>query len=108
MTEPPRRPCLFGFLYAWIPVCLCLSVCLCQPDGLGRIVYASTQKSVYVHWVCSPCLCARPTVRPTVYAWKKMTLGVCVYLLCMCVLWDHVCELAMAVPCVHGSATDLV
>ena len=33
--------------------------------------------------------------------------GFCVCLLFMCVLWDHVCEFAMAVPSVNESAGDL-
>ena len=179
-------------------MCLCLSVCLCQPDGSGRIVYASARRpcmfigsvphtrvcvcvflllegqvcmavcpralvraysalscvfarpAVHVcvrrshtwgirtrlrHCVCvcvfeqpsvidlwwsvcafatcayplgGVCVCICVCVRPIAYACRKMTMGVCVYFFCMCVLWDQVCELAMAVPSVDGSARDLV
>ena len=34
--------------------------------------------------------------------------GFCVCLLCMCVLWDHICEFALAVPIVDACVAKLL
>ena len=39
---------------------------------------------------------------------RKMSMVVCVCLLCMCVLWGPPFEFAMVVPSVDSSAADLL
>ena len=71
----------------WVIVCLCcVRVCcvdhVCGIARAGPNVDASARVLVWVLWLCV-CVC----VCPFVYVCKKKSMGVCVCLLCMSVLW---------------------
>ena len=91
---------------------VCGTVCVSASlSSLVSLIYCGAcvlLLHVRILWGVCVCVCICVCVRPIAYACRKMTVGVCVYFLCMCVLWDQVCELAMAVPSVDGSARDLV
>ena len=73
-------------------VCVCL-LCLCVVGTAFVSLYGDMKWRCLCPRlsVCAVCLsvfvCVCVCVRPIVYVCKKKTMGVCVSLLCTCVLW---------------------